>query len=112
LFDRFAGSLKESHAQITFTEEPKDTTAISGKTVYLNCTATAPRKIRYLWYFETSKISFDARVFVQDDGTLQITNVDKNDAGEYHCAASFRDGNTRKRITIKSRNAVVKVQGK
>lgn len=109
----FAGSLKESQAQISFTEEPQDTTAIAGKPISLNCTAKAPRKVRYVWYFSNSKVVPDnTRLFIRDDGTLHITNVERVDAGQYQCTASYRNRNTAKKETIRSQAVDLTVHSK
>ena len=108
----FADSPKESQAQITFVQEPKDTTVVAGNAVSLNCTATGSNNIKYNWLFNGNKIASNSRVIVQKNGTLHITKVGTQNSGGYVCVALIRRSVSQKRVKIKSQKAELTVQSK
>ncbi|XP_076112094.1 protein turtle homolog A-like isoform X4 [Mytilus galloprovincialis] len=72
---------------------PSNTTAVEGQRVTLHCGADAfPNNITYRWYFNDRNVNtylgYGQRIYIQPDGTLVLSSVNKDDMGWYICRPS------------------------
>ena len=80
-----------------FFTHPQSETKKEGENTSLSCNATGNPKPTISWYKDDTKINAgaDSRVSISEDDTqLTITNVSRNDDGQYTCVASNSLGNS------------------
>ena len=61
---------------------------MNGDTAVLNCSASGNPPPTVRWIFRSNNITNDTVKYIITNGVLTILNVELNDAGVYHCAAS------------------------
>ncbi|KAL2716374.1 peroxidasin [Vespula squamosa] len=79
-------------------EGPEDTEVKIGDTVTFTCRVIGDPEPEVKWMRDSSELYVDGeRFFIQEDGTLVISDVTEEDTGEYECIASSDMGSTKSR---------------
>ncbi|XP_076854212.1 peroxidasin homolog isoform X2 [Brachyhypopomus gauderio] len=73
-----------------------------GGTITLPCRAEGHLPVKYTWNRNTlhTPLRPSPRIHVDDNGTLQISNADQSDMGEYYCTAQNGVGQDRRKATV------------
>jgi len=71
---------------------PQNTSALTGDTITINCNITALPRPMVTWLKDNQSVEYDQRVVLLEDGSLQINDVQLDDAGVYQCMASNING--------------------
>ena len=73
----------------TFIQRPRNSIAIKGRPVKLECRTSGGTSIR--WVHNGNPVREDGRVVINNTGALSITSVAKSDEGTYACYVFNRD---------------------
>lgn len=100
----FIDKLNESKISILaapkILQNPSDLKILNGDSAYFSCRVEGDPLPEITWMLNTNEINQnDPRIFVQNDGTLQIRKTISSDEGQYMCIAKNEIG------TIKSKPA-------
>uniref|UniRef100_A0A1I8H8X8 Down syndrome cell adhesion molecule-like protein Dscam2 n=1 Tax=Macrostomum lignano TaxID=282301 RepID=A0A1I8H8X8_9PLAT len=78
-----------------FTKRPSDGTGVIANSISFDCAATGAPAPKILWHKDKIPIVHTERVQQRPDGSLSITRLVANDAGEYECIATSETGTIR-----------------
>ena len=74
--------------QPAFTERPQNKTKTEGENVTLSCNATGNPAPSISWTKDRSAVNFLKISLSSDNKQLTITNVNRDDSGDYRCVAN------------------------
>ncbi|KAK6167247.1 hypothetical protein SNE40_021325 [Patella caerulea] len=81
---------------------PQNVSVLPRQSAYLTCEAFSTVPFNMTWTKTGRRfLTYDDRIKVLPNGTLEITNVGKQDEGQYNCTARNEGGSTSARIFIK-----------
>jgi len=69
-------------------ERPVDQTVLEGASASLRCSASGVPRPTVSWLKNDLDLPVDVRLRVDDNGTLQMTELRRADSGVYRCVAS------------------------
>ncbi|PAA94273.1 hypothetical protein BOX15_Mlig022710g1 [Macrostomum lignano] len=87
--------LRISSSSPKFTKRPSDGTGVIANSISFDCAATGAPAPKILWHKDKIPIVHTERVQQRPDGSLSITRLVANDAGEYECIATSETGTIR-----------------
>lgn len=69
-------------------EQPSDQSVLEGASASLHCRASGVPRPSVSWLKNDLDLPVDARLRVNDGGTLELTELRRTDSGVYRCVAS------------------------
>jgi len=69
-------------------EQPADQSVLEGESASLHCRASGVPRPSVSWLKNDLDLPVDARLRLDDNGTLQLTQLKRTDSGVYRCVAS------------------------
>ena len=69
-------------------EKPSDQSVLEGASATLRCRASGVPRPSVSWLKNDLELPVDARLSVDEGGTLQLTALKRTDSGVYRCVAS------------------------
>lgn len=79
-------------------EGPEDVEVQLGETAVFRCRVAGDPQPNVKWMRDSNEVSDDdERYFIEEDGSLVISDVSESDAGQYECVAHNDMGETKSR---------------
>ena len=83
------------------TKHPQNVTEIERNDVTLNCNATGNPEPQFSWFKDKDLVKSTNRIYLSaNNSLLTMTDVNRNDSGEYLCVARNEVGNDTSKIVV------------